>query len=609
MPTFPGRLVNPIEFSAFAMDVATALSCSYFHPNRELLKNPQHLQVAQQRDYIQIEEWFRAINAHSEFERLKKASFDKKDVDAAWSSAGELLQRIHDYLLKTGSKGPKPPKTAKNGWARFSFIIAILASFGAFFTKCVPEWLPKGFPDERWAQVGLVLMCGLAATGSILGMFRRSKHGRVNTWAVVAFCLSVVVGGLAVTNRWSMSSSLGRSTIVLPTFSVGFEAANAKLAKVPVRTTTGGWIQFSVFPSGAEFQIETNGIIMLSGSPKLIGPLPAAKYTLSAIRNGVRCQTNIVTVQDAITNSIQFDLRPAAVVIETDPPGAEVFLGTNRLGVASPLKLLDESPGEHLYTLRMTWFESRDVLLRLAQGQTTNVNIHLVPLWHEVTNCWENMGKAGDRGTSSGGTNRWAELKQALDVFFAAVREAQLTRTPAPKQIAQEINTAMSTHQAYIAARNILRTALGKPKTQSAEKMDKLSDELLLVKDEDTIPVALETLAGVYQTISDDTCFRQVKRRIAQMEVAKLEADSKDALSTRRQGLLTLEAKYAHLGNDLTKDVTAAWHRLEEHAQQQSLKATFDAVHAETNYEAYRLHAEGIKDEWRRIREIEDKRK
>ena len=130
--------------------------------------------------------------------------------------------------------------------------------------------------------------------------------------------------------------------------------------------------------------ISVDGLTLPFGDRYLLRP---GSYQVSARAEGYHPLTQDVTVDDRDSQRVELVLKPlpGLLSVESDPPGAQVLIDGDPVGI-TPLTALPVEAGEHQLTLQLERYLPLEQALEITGRQLPqDLAMTLDPAWAEVT--------------------------------------------------------------------------------------------------------------------------------------------------------------------------------------------------------------------------------
>jgi hypothetical protein len=163
-----------------------------------------------------------------------------------------------------------------------------------------------------------------------------------------------------------------------------------KATQTVVLTPAGARIELSPRPAFGELlvtSVPSGAQVLLNGDVKGLTPLtlaqcPSGKHEVRVSLTGFDPAIATVEVRDGRTTSHRADLSSnlSAVVVETDPAGASVWLDGQDTGMKTPCTLSGVQAGERRLTLKIAGHDEESLSLAVQAGKPARLSRKLNPL-------------------------------------------------------------------------------------------------------------------------------------------------------------------------------------------------------------------------------------
>ncbi|MDD3574816.1 MAG: PEGA domain-containing protein [Methanospirillum sp.] len=250
----------------------------------------------------------------------------------------------------------------------------------------------QGF--EIWEQT----IAGTPAVGQVLPikavLVPISPFGTLEVISSPPDALVTIDNGMGQMTPWTYRD-ISTGTHLVSLFLTGFEPYVVNIDVLPGQVTKlnanmtvrsgAGSLQVSTTPGGASIFVDG----VFSGTTNsVIGNVPPGKRQVLITKAGYEDYEEWVYVSNLQVTTIETSLNPVtktsdgALIINTDPPGASVFLDGQFRGITEtgrPLELTSISPGPHLVYISIRNFEDYSLTVDVKAGEVTPVSVRLNP--------------------------------------------------------------------------------------------------------------------------------------------------------------------------------------------------------------------------------------
>lgn len=150
-------------------------------------------------------------------------------------------------------------------------------------------------------------------------------------------------------------------------------------------TPTVGNVVFVSVPTGADIYIDSKSMVVKT--PITITDIKAGDHTFSLKLTGYEDLNGTMTVLSGSSINVYSTLTKltpgtGSINITSHPMGADVWIDGKDTGLTTSGATVIDSipPGNHTYTLTMTGFQDKTGTFTIVSGQTTFLDVELVPL-------------------------------------------------------------------------------------------------------------------------------------------------------------------------------------------------------------------------------------
>jgi hypothetical protein len=150
--------------------------------------------------------------------------------------------------------------------------------------------------------------------------------------------------------------------------------------------TVIGTLQAKSSPGGADLYIDG----FYSGSTATtVGNLEAGNHVVHLRLAGYEDYTGVVTIQQNmvttldVTLTVESQAKDGDIVVQSNPPGASVFLDGTFMGATekgNPLDLTGIAPGSHTIDVKLENYNAYSTVIEVTAGKVSRVSAELVPV-------------------------------------------------------------------------------------------------------------------------------------------------------------------------------------------------------------------------------------
>ncbi len=240
-------------------------------------------------------------------------------------------------------------------------------------------------PKAEPYSTNLFVWYGLHNLGN-LGLKR--SHGRLNVSASPPVPVLTIQGpefSLLLTNSSGITTNLptDRYTVVA-SYGHWQQTQEVDVASVVQGkcsfTPRIGHVELSCNQPDASFQLfKADGQLLEAGElPAHVLDVPQGDYKLIGWHHKHKNERSI-TISAGITNNAEIEFVYGTAHLESDPPGAAVFIGSSEFGV-TPLVVSELTPGRQKFQVRLNGYLPADVIVDVVAQQTNILRTNLVSL-------------------------------------------------------------------------------------------------------------------------------------------------------------------------------------------------------------------------------------
>jgi hypothetical protein len=150
--------------------------------------------------------------------------------------------------------------------------------------------------------------------------------------------------------------------------------------------TVIGTLQAKSSPGGADLYIDG----FYSGSTATtVGNLEAGNHVVHLRLAGYEDYTGVVTIQQSkvttldVTLTVESQAKDGDIVVQSNPPGASVFLDGTFMGTtekANPLDLTGVATGSHTLVINLENYNAYSTVIEVTAGKVSRVTAELIPV-------------------------------------------------------------------------------------------------------------------------------------------------------------------------------------------------------------------------------------
>ncbi len=195
-----------------------------------------------------------------------------------------------------------------------------------------------------------------------------------------------------------------------------------QVVRLPLVRSTGQ-LRIVSEPAGLAYVLTgPDGAVRRGRTPALEQQIPVGTWEFTVAREGFGDRRGSVLVKRGEESSVQTDLADGRLLIDSDPPGAEVWSGGQRLGV-TPYESAQARPGRHDLELRLTGYARAQINPEVLPREATRQTVALQRLPHPVAGLnWENT--LGMRFAPVSGMTALVAVWETREADYAAFARA-----------------------------------------------------------------------------------------------------------------------------------------------------------------------------------------